>query len=241
MSASPPPDLPPGRSLARGAKALLRPHAGLLVRVCTPIHKVLVTPAKARFNSRRKHRCLEIGPGAKRLPGFETLNVVAGWGIDYVADAARRLPFADASFDLIHASHVLEHIPWYLTQEVLNEWARVLKPGGALEIWVPDGLKIAKAFVNAEEGLPHGIPSDGWYRFNPDRDPCLWANGRVFSYGDGTGRKGHPNWHLALFSPRHLRTSMQRAGLTRIAKLDEGDVRGHDHGWINLGFRGEKA
>jgi SAM-dependent methyltransferase len=193
-----------------------------------------------RLNSRHQIRRLEIGPGPRRIEGFETLNVVAGWGIDYVADAARRLPFTNACFEVVYASHVLEHIPWYQTQDVLDEWVRVLKPGGRLEIWVPDGLKIADAFVKAEEGRDNEIRSDGWYRFNPDRDPCVWANGRLFSYGDGTGRKAHPNWHMALFSPRHLKGMMEKSGLVRITTLTPEDVRGHDHGWINLGVRGEK-
>lgn len=45
---------------------------------------------------------------------------------------------------LLYASHVLEHIPWYKTEEVLREWVRVLKPGGVLEVWVPDRLKYAR-------------------------------------------------------------------------------------------------
>ncbi|MFK7829778.1 MAG: class I SAM-dependent methyltransferase [Congregibacter sp.] len=52
-----------------------------------------------------------------------------------LAGDALRLPFADASFDAVICSEVLEHIPDY--RRVLNEIHRVLKPGGRLCATVP--------------------------------------------------------------------------------------------------------
>ena len=48
---------------------------------------------------------------------------------------ALQLPFADASFNQVICSEVLEHIPDYLS--ALNEIERVLKPGGVAAISVP--------------------------------------------------------------------------------------------------------
>lgn len=193
-----------------------------------------------RINTKKSRRYLEIGPGNARLPSFETVDVFGGWNVDYVCDAAKPLPFKDGTFDLIYASHVLEHIPWYKTEEVLKEWVRVLKHGGELEVWVPDGLKICKTLIEAElDGVNH-IDEDGWYRFNPRRDPCVWAAGRIFSYGDGTGAIGHPNWHRAIFTPRYLKDLFERVELIDVRELDRSEVRGYDHGWINLGMRGRK-
>ena len=48
---------------------------------------------------------------------------------------AMQLPFADNSFDKIICSEVLEHIPDY--EAVLDEMARILKPGGLLCVSVP--------------------------------------------------------------------------------------------------------
>jgi ubiquinone/menaquinone biosynthesis C-methylase UbiE len=193
-------------------------------------------------------RKLEIGPGAERIEGFETLNIAPGTNVDHVADAAGRLPFDDGTFSVVYASHILEHVPWYLTEQTLREWVRVLKPGGLLEVWVPDGLKIARAFVEAEDAID-GAPgaqdrtiNDGWYRFNPRRDPCVWAAGRLFTYGDGPPGANYasPNWHRAMFSPRRLEDCLWSAGLVDVQRLDRSQVRGDDHGWINLGFRGVK-
>jgi SAM-dependent methyltransferase len=174
------------------------------------------------------------------MEGFETLDILGGREVDYPVDAARALPFPDGTFALVYASHVLEHIPWYHTEDVLREWVRILRPGGALEVWVPDALRVAEVLVRYENEGIDGTDADGWYRFNPDRDPARWAAGRTFTYGDGTGRTDHPNWHRALFTPRYLMKLCQQAGLTDVARMDRARVRGYDHGWINLGVEGRK-
>jgi ubiquinone/menaquinone biosynthesis C-methylase UbiE len=193
-----------------------------------------------RLNRHKSDRRLEIGPGQDRLPGFETLSIEADWHTDYLCDAAEQLPFEDGSFVLVYASHVLEHIPWYQVEGTLKEWRRILRPGGHLEVWVPDGLKICKALADAEENGRDYTHLDGWYKFNPEKDPCVWAAGRLFTYGDGKGRLDHPNWHRAIFTPRYLKVLFEKVGLTQIRELTHEEVRGHDHGWISLGVVGVK-
>lgn len=200
----------------------------------------LITRANLAKNRAKPNRFLEIGPGDERIAGFETLNIVRTQNVDYVLDAAAPLPFADNSFDLIYSSHSLEHVPWYLVETTLREWVRILKVGGRLEIWVPDGLKICKALVDYEISGDDYTAKDGWYKFNSEKDPCVWAAGRLFTYGDGAGRKDHPNWHRALFTPRYLSWILEVAGLVDLQMLDNTAVRGHDHGWINLGMTGVK-
>lgn len=208
--------------------------------VMYPYARFVGTPLNLHKNKKKGERRLEIGPGPMRIPGFETINVVWGRDVDYIGDASKKLPFASGSFDLVYASHVLEHISWYQVPSVIKEWVRILKPGGSIEIWLPNGLLIAQTFVNAELEIKNEIDEDGWYKFNEEHDPCVWANGRIFSYGDGTGRKNDPNWHMTVFSPRYLRSLLTNSGLNNIVELNRSEVRGHDHGWINLGMRGVK-
>lgn len=202
--------------------------------------KFIKTPINLRKNNIRQNRRLEIGPGSERIPGFETVDILWSRNVDYVADAAQKLPFDDCTFEIIYASHVLEHIPWYKIKQVIKELNRILEPSGLVEVYVPNGLLIAKTFVDAEEGYINNIEKDGWYKFNEEKDPCIWANGRIFSYGDGTGTRKDPNWHLTIFSPRFLKNLLKENGFVDIEQLDKTAVRGYDHGWINLGFRGRK-
>ncbi len=204
------------------------------------IYQIFITPIKIKRNSNRQHRQLEIGPGNLRIEGFETLNIVGGKHVDYVLDATKKLPFSNESFSIIYTSHIVEHIPWYLVESSIREWHRIIKKDGILEIFVPDGLKICKAFVDAEEKENDDYKLDGWYKFNDEQDPCIWANGRIFSYGDGNGNKLSPNWHMSLFSERYLIALLEKIGFKDIQKLDSSNVRGYDHGWINLGIRAVK-
>jgi len=225
-------------------KKLFKKFLHLIYQPLLPVyaifHKLFITHFNLLRNYSKETRLLEIGPGKRRISGFETLNIIPGLGIDYVCDASKALPFRTETFDLIYASHILEHIPWYQSKDVLTEWVRLLKPAGWLEIWVPDGLKIAKTFVDAESGNVNLIHQDGWYRFNEKHDPCIWANGRIFSYGDGKGTRGHSNWHLALFSSRYLASLLEDIGLKDIETMHLDEVRGYNHGWINLGIRARK-
>lgn len=194
---------------------------------------------KLRFTG-RPLRQLDIGPWNTRLPGFERLDVAADQYLPHYFATASHIPFADNTFDIVHASHILEHIPWYQSQDVLREWTRVLKPGGRLEISVPDGEFICRAFLSGEADNPSLIASDGYYKFNPDKDPNLWASYRLYAYGDGAGSLNHPNWHRALFTKRLLSKLMSNAGLTGIREITPDALRIKDHLSINLGLVGTK-
>ena len=230
-----------GNRFAGGDFSITGPIRKAITGALGGAHRLGLNRINRIRHARKPERRLEIGPGTRPIDGFEAINVVWTWGVDYVGNATGRLPFANNTFNTIYASHVLEHVPWYQVTDVLCEWCRVIRPGGTIEIWVPDGFKIAKAFVDAERNQPNGIEQDGWYRFNPDKDPAVWANGRVFSYGDGKGSPDHYNWHRSLFSERSLKRHLETAGFSSCRRMDRSEVRGYDHGWINLGVEGRKV
>ncbi|HIG21937.1 class I SAM-dependent methyltransferase [Henriciella sp.] len=198
--------------------------------------KYIKTPASMRKNAGKEKRMLDIGPGATRISGFETLNVTFGKNVDYLADASTRIPFPDRTFVLVHASHVLEHIPWYHLEDTVSEWVRVLEKGGKLEIWVPNGYKLAKFLVDIENNVEREEWKDGWRPRSMGEDPYQWLNGRLL-YGV---RSDYPSWHQAILTPKSLMKLMEKAGLHELQIMDESEVRSVPHGWINLGIRGTK-
>lgn len=226
--------------LTPAQKALARSTLQFIRRVAEPVvywyARYVSTPARLRRNAQKAERKLEIGPGAKRVEGFETVNVVAGREVDYVADATRPLPFPDATFDVVFASHILEHTPWFALEATIAEWSRLLKKNGQLEVWVPDGYKLCKFIADIEEGIERTEWHDGWRPFNTDNNPMKWANGRVL-YGV---RHDYPSWHTAIITPNQLMQLFAKAGLTDLSVMPETETRGVKHGWINLGVRGRK-
>ena len=74
---------------------------------------------------------LNIGAGDTQLEGFTPIDRKFG-------QEAYPLEYADNSVDEIRASHILEHFTFKEAAEALQEWARVLKPGGRMRIAVPD-------------------------------------------------------------------------------------------------------
>ena len=77
----------------------------------------------------------DVSEAANRLRFHDRVGEHGGgtWGVN-VADI-RHLPFADAAFDLVICSEVLEHIADH--RSALGELMRVLKPGGDLVVSVP--------------------------------------------------------------------------------------------------------
>lgn len=93
---------------------------------------------RCRRGNEAPARKLHIG-GRQRVNGWEILDVYPGPHVDHVCDAKSLAVFPDGCFDVIYASHVLEHFDYYkdLT-DVLKEWRKKLKPGGRLMLSVPD-------------------------------------------------------------------------------------------------------
>jgi SAM-dependent methyltransferase len=87
--------------------------------------------------------------GQRHLAGLEPLA-------SFVEGDGGRLPFADASFDLVACTEVLEHCAD--ANLALRELARVLRPGGRLVVSVPDTLPelVAYGFYDLYRDDPFG-------------------------------------------------------------------------------------
>lgn len=120
-------------------------------------HALKLDPSKARRESNRWLRVhaaditgdvLSIGAGSdtdkedghyrdyfKRATSYVTSELTPEFGCDLVLDVRHMPEVADASYDCVYCSGVLEHVDDY--QAGLREITRVLKPGGVLLLGLP--------------------------------------------------------------------------------------------------------
>lgn len=82
---------------------------------------------------------LNLGCGKKHFNGYINIDFPSKWCTrkpDVECDI-RSLPYGDSSVDEIIAIHVFEHFYLWEAPKILDEWARVLKPGGKLILELP--------------------------------------------------------------------------------------------------------
>jgi predicted SAM-dependent methyltransferase len=61
------------------------------------------------------------------------------------------LLFEDNSVDLIYSSHTIEYFDREEVKILLDEWKRVLKPGGIIRLAVPDFLKLTWVYQETKD------------------------------------------------------------------------------------------
>lgn len=86
---------------------------------------------------------LNLGAGGSEsqfLDGFINLDRKTG-------GEAYPLHYDDNSLQIIRASHLLEHFPHARAQEIVDHWVSKLKPGGLLQIAVPDFSYIVRQYL----------------------------------------------------------------------------------------------
>lgn len=70
--------------------------------------------------------------------------------IEVAGDVSQPLPFENETFDIMVASHILEHLEMSIAEQVIKEWMRCLKKDGKLIITVPNGKALARAYINGK-------------------------------------------------------------------------------------------
>ena len=141
---------------------------------------------------------LNLGCGNKNLPGYLNCDLAdnySGTAPDVSCDV-RELPFDDNFADEVLAVHVLEHFYIWEVEDVVNEWIRVLKPGGKLVIEVPCLDKIINAFIKFDGQPPVNL--------------AMWG-----LYGD-PGYKDEKMCHHWCYSEKQLEALLKQVGLKEI-------------------------
>lgn len=98
---------------------------------------------------------LHIG-GKQKHPDWKILDIEDRPEVDFIGDACDLSQFPDGSITSLYASHVLEHFYYGLNNElitVLQEWYRVLAPGGKLLLSVPDLKTLCWLYSNPNTSM----------------------------------------------------------------------------------------
>ena len=137
-------------------------------------------------------RYLHVGCGNNILPKpFENLDVRDIEGVDHISKDFPLTQFEDGTFDLVYASHILEHHPRNEVESVVSEWTRVLKVDGILRLSVPSFENAIKIYQ--ETGKLENVIG-----------PII--GGQTYEY----------EFHYCIFDNRTLTNLMKKCGLTAI-------------------------
>ena len=94
---------------------------------------------------------LHLGCWHRHIPGWVHVDLCDMPHIDYKTEIDDLHMIADGAAELAYASHVLEYFDRFQARDVLKEWRRVLKPGGALRLAVPNFESIIEIYKRTGE------------------------------------------------------------------------------------------
>lgn len=159
-------------------------------------------------------RRLNLGCG--KYPKAGHLNVDRAWSArpELICDLDRYpYPFADATFDEIHASHVLEHLSDPLL--AMGEWRRLLRPRGRLTVKVPH---FSRGFTNPD----HKRGFDVSFPLYFDARTAPWYTGTSFELA---GMKLH--WNAQPYLKRYVLSPWAAAAAALAGKVIDGVANLH--------------
>jgi len=147
---------------------------------------------------------LHLGSGGARIPRFWNLDANPWTSCNIVAKV-ERIKLKTGTVGTIYASHVLEHIPRDRAGSVLEEWHRVLRPGGKLYVSVPDLEVLFRTYL---DNLPH---------YDTDAGRQLAERACYLVYG---GQANRYEFHLHGYSFASLGFLLERVGFVNVQRFD---------------------
>jgi SAM-dependent methyltransferase len=163
--------------------------------------------------------CDGVEPWSEARRASGALSARLGVRLDVVEGSAERIPFPNESFDVVHASSVMEHVRDL--DASLAEISRVLKRGGVL--W----FNSASSLCPMQDEIS-GFPLFGWYPDALKVSIMKWARDHRPAL---VGYTETPAFHW--FTPRKARAILWRNGFRRV--YDRWDLRGETEG--GMGYR----
>ena len=185
----------------RQALRLLQAEIGTQIR-----HRASVRKAQ-RYLGRRELE-LNLGCGTNIKQGWINADVFSD-DAELHLDLREPFPFADGSVARVYAEHLLEHLEY--PEEVgsfLSETLRVLRPGGLLDVGVPDTEWPVTAYVSRDAAYFDFVHR----RFHP-----AWCDTRMHNLNYHFRQAGE---HKYAYDTETLANVLKQAGFEDIAPRD---------------------
>jgi predicted SAM-dependent methyltransferase len=202
--------------------------------------RVLGRPlARRRYFAGHAVRKLHLGCGARIVPGWLNADKFT-WSSDIFVDAYRRLPFPDASFRIVYAEHMVEHVRIDRVGSFLREVHRILQDGGLFRLSCPDLELFAARYVAGDQGFFQPILEHYERKQRAKPHPKYWV---VRSPGSAfMSRAMHFHNHRWMYDFETLRSGLGEVGFGRVIKqqygkseIDEaGAMDCEDRAWESL-------
>ena len=150
---------------------------------------------------------LHLGCGGRYLPGYLHIDIDDLEHVDYVTSINKLYMFEDESVDEIYTCGALIYCDREEIPGVLSEWRRVMKPGAALRISVPDFESIIQRYFDSGKILEsRGILG-----------PLF---GRWPASGVRTGLSPEPIYQKTTYDFSSLKRSLENNGFKDVKKYD---------------------
>jgi predicted SAM-dependent methyltransferase len=144
------------------------------------------------FPKSPQEKFLHLGCGSMNHPSFINVDGMAYPHVHYIRSLDNLLIFQEGTFNLVYASHCLEHFSHKEIPRVLEEWKRVLKKGGHLRLSVPDFDLLLKIYHDNYDEVETIIP------------PLLG------------GQANHLDFHKVVFTKKYLTSLLLAAGFSKV-------------------------
>jgi predicted SAM-dependent methyltransferase len=145
------------------------------------------------------------------------------------ANAARRIPCAAGSVDVVYSSHMIEHLDRAEARGFLAEVRRVLRPGGVVRIAAPDLTRLVSDYVASGDadkfiaGSHLGLDRPAGVR--------AWVKWTVVG----------PRHHLWMYDAQSLTRLLREAGFAEATAVPAGSTRIAEPGRLDLRERAAES
>lgn len=165
---------------------------------------------------------LDVGCGPNSKP--ENINLDYGWTtkIDICADITKGIPLPDGHVRGIFSEHCLEHVDLHGALRALREFYRVLQPGGAVRIVVPDLAIYVREYAKSRAGQPFEMPYADGLPGSP------WSIDGIVTPAQSVNQIMHAHGHRFIYDCETLSAMLGKVGFVDIEEQQFGTGRVRD-------------